>query len=169
MPSPNLNFRAPADLLAKIRSRDPQGLKLPGSIAKRDLERWYAALEAALRTVRLTPAEAVYLIRTVQEAYPVNESFVTVLDQVVDDSWLEGWGAARDTLARKLAPMPQVTRWALVDAAERYLAYAEKNPEASTGMALHQVGLHTYDLAPWELEILEQSIAKALKPPVRED
>lgn len=169
MPSPNLNFRAPADLLAKIRSRDPQGLKLPGSIAKRDLERWYAALEAGLEGVTLTPAEAILLARVVRDAPRVDEAFVTTLIRAVEDSSLTGWEVQQRGLVRKLAAFPLITRWALVDAAERYLAYAEKNPEATTGMALHQVGLHTYDLAPWELEILENSMARALARPVRED
>jgi hypothetical protein len=165
MPSPNLNFRAPEALLAKVKSRDPYDLKMPGTVVKRDLERWYAALDDAMLGVRLTPAQAVLLIRVVRDAERVGEAFVSNLVIHVERHPIEGWDRWRTELAHTVAACDQLTRWAMVDAAERYLAYAEKNPDASMGMALHTVGLHTYELTTWELEILEKTIASVLELP----
>jgi hypothetical protein len=164
MPSVNLSFRAPAILLNLIQARDPKSLKNPGSVAKRDVERWYAALADALRGVQLNPAEAVLLIRLVSAAEEPTEAFVDGLAGYVLGRPLDGFDHVRRSLVRKLSAYDRLTTWALVDAAERYVVYQAKHPEATIGMALHQVGLHSYTATPEELASMESTPAGDLKP-----
>lgn len=165
MASPNLSFRAGSDLLAKVKSRDPEGLKTPGAIAKRDVNRWYSALEEAIATVRLTPSQAILLVRVVRDAQVIDNDFVAGLIAHIEDDPEGRTTQTGKGLVQRISSYDRITRWALVDAAERYLAYVRKNPGVSVGMALHQVGLHSYQLASWELEILNGTIATSLKLP----
>lgn len=160
MPSTNLSFRAPYPLLNQVQARDPKGLKNPGSVAKKDLERWYGALASAMRDVQISPAAAILLIRIVREVSaegPPTESFVADLPRYVRNNPHEGFEHVRKDLALRLEIHDQITRWAMVDAAERYEVLRETQPEMTSGMALHQVGLHSYTATPEELASLERT------------
>lgn len=169
MPSINLSFRAHPSLLAHVSARDPKDLKNPGSIAKRDLERWYAVLAQARMYINLSPAEAVLLIRVANEVGEIDEEVVTFLVNYVRDHPQDGFAHVQGTLLQKVNRMDYITRWALMDAVDRYRVYQVKHPEATVGMALHQVGLHSYTATPEELAALESAAAGDLRPIGSED
>lgn len=165
MPSRNISFRAQQDLLDKIRSRDPEGNEYPGATAKRDIERWYAMLEDHASEIdHLTPEEVVVLIYYVGTygGRPSPAHVLRIGDSLVDStvSFLDDfYSAAQESLGTKLQYMGRMARFAAWDAAERYQALslkAAKTGEPLTlGMALHRVGLHTYDLEPHVLRRVE--------------
>lgn len=159
MNSTNISFRAVGSMLNRLQVRDGKSMKNPGTIARRDLDRWYGALQDALEDVRLAPAEAILLIRLVNRADQHDEDFVAGLAAYVADRPEDGFAHVQRRLAQKLAAFDRITRWALVDAAERYAVFQHKHPGATLGMALHQVGLHSYDVTPGELAALEATEA----------
>lgn len=164
MPSINLSFRAPDPLLKDVQSRDPKALKNPGSVAKRDLERWYALLAEALRDVELSPAQAVLLIRLIGQATEPIEDLVASLPDYVERNPQEGFQHVQRGLVRVLSTYGLATRWALVDAVERYEVLIRRSPVRpgfTVGMALHLVGLHSYIATPEELAALEATTAVA--------
>lgn len=162
MASTNLSFRTPEVLMGKIRSRDLKGVDNPGATAKRDIERYYSLMDEGMRTVRLTPKEAVVLIyhvstyegyataQQIADAWEVFQDYQLGLDENFDD--------ATESLGQAYAEWPLVGRWAAWDAAERYqvLATRSGDPELTFGMALHRAGLHTYDLSQEELAHIER-------------
>jgi len=156
--STNLSFRTPADLMQKIRARDIKGVDNPGAIAKRDVERWYSLLTYSLAQVSVEPAEAVVMI------YGVNWWLSGMTGQTLEelpDVLRRGMGLnafyqdAQLGLAEALEDWPLEVRAALWDAAERYDVLAHREPGRTFGAALHQVGLHSYELAPEELALVE--------------
>jgi hypothetical protein len=166
MPSQNIVFRTTGLLLKRISIRDPKGVKMPGATARRDLERWYSALEIALSKVKLDPAEAVFLIKVVGTEPEHNDHFVEFLGAAIQDSDEEGFEHVRARLIHKVSQWDFITLWAVVDACERYVVYQARNagdPKVTLGMALHQVGLHSYMVTPEELAALEAAEAA---PPV---
>lgn len=163
MPSKNLSFRAPEALLEKISLRDPEKSLYPGAIAKREVGRWYEVLGEALKDVRVTPDEAVVLIVCVMSSTPVHENVVSTSARLCTESLDLGGelDEAQESLAVKMGDWPLMTVYAAWDAAERYEVLAlNPPPEGLTfGMALHQVGLHTYDLEPETLAHIERTPA----------
>lgn len=158
MSSSNLSFRTPAELMGKFRIRDIKGVKNPGAIAKRDVERWYSMLDACRKQVRLQPAEAVVMI------YAANwwlsamsgESLLALPQQLRRDLRMDPfYRDAQDSLGELVTEWPLGTRAAIWDAAERYDVLAHHHPDTTFGAALHQVGLHSYRLAPEELAVVE--------------
>lgn len=169
MPSRNISFRAQQELLDKIKSRDPEGNEYPGATAKRDVERWYAVLEHFSRTMEsLTPDEAVVLIYYVGTygGRPSHDAVIRIGD-VLRDSAVgfldEFYDLAQAGLGAKLRLTSPIGLYVLWDAAERYEALAMKaartGESLTFGMALHKVGLHTYDLAPHVLRRVEATPA----------
>lgn len=169
MASRNISFRVPEDLLDKIRARDPEGNEYPGATAKRDVDRWYAMLEHYSREIaQFSPDEAVVLIYYVGTygGRPSTAHVLAVGDSLANSnvSFLdEFYGAAQESLGRKLQHLAPMARFAAWDAAERYQALAlgaERSGEPLTlGMALHRTGLHTYDLEPHVLRRVEATRA----------
>ncbi len=167
MASTNLSFRTPADFMDKIKSRDLKGVDNPGATAKRDLGRWYDALGEGLREVQLTPDEAVvliYYVSTYQGLASVDN--VVKAGEVLEDypiGLVEDFDTAKWELGSKYQSWSVLGRYAAWDAAERYEVLArhnEKTTEPLTlGMALHKVGLHTYDLPPEILAHVERTPA----------
>lgn len=172
MPSQNISFRAQESLLEQIRARDPQASQYPGATAKREVERWYAMLDESFKEIRevdrLSPAESVVLIYYVgtyggrpsndavlQAGDVLRGSAVGFLDEFYDN--------AQALVGAKLRLMSPMARYALWDAAERYEALAvgaaRSGEPLTLGMALHKVGLHTYDLAPHILRWVEATPA----------
>jgi hypothetical protein len=159
MPSTVLSFTAPYLLLKQITSRDPKGAKKPGATAKRDLERWYGVLSGALERLKLDPAEAVLLLQVLGTVDASPEEKARLLAVHVERDTAEGYGHVRRELVRKMTSWDLLTCWAVVDAAERYVVYQQRNPGATLGMALHQVGLHSYEATYKELAALEATTA----------
>lgn len=162
MPSTNLSFRTPKPLLDLIRGRDLKGVENPGATAKRDVERYYGLLAEALRDVRLMPLEVVVLIHYVgtYEGYATVSQILDAAD-VFRESQIgldENFDEAQQSLAESYASLSLAARYAAWDAAERYqvLALSNKDTELTYGMALHRVGLHTYDLDPEVLAHIER-------------
>lgn len=164
MPSSNLSFRSPETFLAKIRQRDLAGFTNPGATAKRDLTRWYDLLNEAMSEIHIQPVEAVVWIFYVNtyEGYPSARQILEAGDVIFESDLTLGdcFLDARETLSEKCQGWSPAAHYAAWDAAERYqvMVTAGKAREALTatfGMALHQVGLHTYDVAPDELNHIE--------------
>lgn len=165
MPSQNISFRVEADLLDKIRSRDPAASRYPGATAKREVSRWYDMLEEYSRDMpQLTPSELVVWIYYVN-TYDGRPSVRNVLDagtvlleqQIGLDVFYDDF---QTQLALHLNAVPAMAVWALWDAAERYQALVSSSAEELTyGMALHRVGLHTYNLPVEDLRIVEATRA----------
>jgi hypothetical protein len=157
--STNLSFRTPEALKKKFRTRDIKGVANPGYIAKRDVERWYSLLSASMDEVRIEPADAVVMIYAVNwwlgimdghqlKSLPQQLRQQMGLDDFYRDAQLE--------LAEQVERWPLAARAALWDAAERYDVLVHGNPGKTFGAALHLVGLHSYQLTPEELRLVEK-------------
>lgn len=166
MASRNLSFRTPEPLMDKIRSRDLKGVDNPGAVAKRDVERWYNVLQEGLAEVRLTPPESVVLIHYVGpfEGHVVHTNVLLAAQHIQSGPMGLGepFAAVRESLAAKMAQWSLAGRYAAWDAAERYQVLVARNfaredlaEDLTFGMALHHVGLHTYDLPQEELSVIE--------------
>lgn len=86
----------------------------------------------------------------------LRESAVGFLDEFYD--------LAQTSLGAKLRLMSPMARYALWDAAERYEALAKARARSGDttltfGMALHEIGLHTYDLPMHILQAVEATRA----------
>lgn len=170
MPSTNLSFRTPAEFMERIKSRDLKGVDNPGATAKRDLGRWYDVLDEGMHEVEVTPDEAVVLIHYVSTYDGLaTVDNVTRAGEVLEDypvGLTDGFDTAKWELGRKYQTWSLAGRYAAWDAAERYEVLARRNegadawPEDLTfGMALHTVGLHTYDLPLEYLAHIERTPA----------
>jgi hypothetical protein len=156
--STNLSFRTPPDLMQKFRDRDIKGVENPGAIAKRDVERWYSLLGESLKAVHIEPVEAVVMI------FAANWSLSGMNGQTLADlpetlrrevGLHAFYREAQLDLAEETERWPLSVRAALWDAAERYDVVAHKEPGLTFGATLHRVGLHSYDLTPEELALVE--------------
>lgn len=160
MPNPNMSFRAPALLRDALAARNPKDdVKNSGAIAKREVERWYVELDRALARIKLDPAEAVLLISVVGKSSLNPDELAHRLPLEVEQDTSEGFGHVRERLVRKMSSWDTLRMWAVVDAVERYEIYQRRNPSATLGMALHVVGLHSYEVTPEELALLESTQA----------
>lgn len=158
MSSTNLSFRTPPDLMAKIKARDLKGVENPGATAKRDVARWYSLLSASLPEVTVVPAEAVVMIHAANWwLTTMNASALLGLpDTLRSGIGLDDfYGAYQQSLGESMLSLPLSARAALWDAAERYEVEVSKHPDQTFGAVLHRVGLHTYQLSPQGLEIVE--------------
>jgi hypothetical protein len=170
MPSQNVSFRTSPELLEKIRRRDPDASKYPGATAKREVERWYAMLEDHLADLeKFSPDECVVLIYYVGTygGRPSHEAVLRAGD-VLQGSAVgfldEFYDRAQISVGAKLRLMNPMSRYALWDAAERYEALAltrakDGDTTLTFGMALHEIGLHTYDLPSHILQRVEATRA----------
>lgn len=162
MSSTNLSFRTPPELMARIRSRDIKGVENPGSMAKRDVERWYSMLETSLRKVSVDPQEAVVMIYAVNWWMSgMTGATLTELPQTLSQEigLPDFYRDAQLGLAEQVEGWPLNVRAALWDAAERYDVMVHRQPNKTFGAALHEVGLHRYDLDPQELSMVESFTA----------
>jgi hypothetical protein len=156
--STNLSFRTPPDLMQKLRDRDIKGVDNPGAIAKRDVERWYSLLSESLKTVHVEPAEAGGLIVAASWAFSgMNSQTLADLPETLrrEVGLHVFYREAQLGLAEEVERWPLDVRAALWDAAERYDVVAHKEPGRSFGAVLHRVGLHSYELTPEELALVE--------------
>jgi hypothetical protein len=144
--------------MQRLQARNIKGVKNPGAIAKRDVERWYSLLEASVSYVKVEPIEAVVMI------YAANWHFSAMNSRTLEDlgSILRQemglnpfYADAQRTLAQKVEDWPLLVRAALWDAAERYDVLAHLRRVETFGAGLHQVGLHSYELEPEELARVE--------------
>jgi hypothetical protein len=145
--------------MKKIQSRDIKGVANPGAIAKRDVERWYSLLSESLKEVEVEPAEAVVMIYAAHRWLSImNGDRLDILpEQLLQNMGLDGfYRDAQYSLAEKVQGWALGTRAALWDAAERYEVAAYREPTKTFGAILHQVGLHSYELRPEELAVVER-------------
>lgn len=158
MSSTNLSFRTPAELMQRIRARDIKGVDNPGAIAKRDVERWYSLLGESLKYVSVKPVEAVVMIYAVHWCLKGmgGQSLMDLPETLRREIGLHAfYRDAQLGLAEEVERRPLDVRAALWDAAERYDVVAHREPGRSFGAVLHRVGLHSYDLMPQELALIE--------------
>lgn len=149
--------------MKRIQSRDIKGVDNPGAVAKRDVERWYSFLGESLKGVRVSPREAVVIIYAANRwlgvmTGPRLESLEGDLFEPIGlDGVREGfYREAQESLSAKVGEWPLNVRAALWDAAERYEVTAYRQPGKTFGAVLHQVGLHSYELDPEELDVVER-------------
>lgn len=91
-------------------------------IARRDLERYYNAIEDALREVQLSRNEWMFLRDLLNSTY-IDSDLATHLwleVQDADDAIAQQWGIDRDDLAGRIQTMPLFARLAICDAVERW-------------------------------------------------
>lgn len=167
--SRNVSFRAPDGLRSQLLARDPKkGNQYPGSIAKREVERWYSLMvEGMQHAPQMSLGEAVVFIHYVA-TYDGRPSHSDVMDacEVLFDQDLSSMPVDQDledfqeSLSRKLAGLREYghVSYAMWDAAERYEVIAAHNedPDLTFGRVLHQVGLHSYTLDQSELAQAER-------------
>jgi hypothetical protein len=111
-------------------------------VAKRDLERYYALLEAELSRLKFTEAEASLLCDACNGLWVDSPRSVPLLWAEVQDacdlSHLHlKWEVDPVALVAKLRAASPSQVWALIDAIEQFW----KLTNLSTAEALHQVGL----------------------------
>ena len=111
-------------------------------VATRDLERYYHALQEALKTVELTEQECLLLCDalngTIMEPHTIRLLWATVADAVQLDGLDRKWGVDGEALVAKLRGYSYPQQLAIVDAVERWWALADKSDRAAS---LREVGL----------------------------
>jgi hypothetical protein len=148
--------------MQQIRGRDRKGVDNPGAVVKRDVKRWYAVLHDALSEVKLSPLEALVLICYVArfEGEPTHVAVMTAHEGIGDTrlGLSQEFRATGDSLSAKYMCWSTAAKYAAWDAAERYqvLSLRQADDPPTFGMALHTVGLHTYDISPDELSVIER-------------
>lgn len=89
----------------------------------RDLERYYAALERARKSINLTPGECGLILDvcngTIFEPWSLPALAVSV-EYSANDGYGEKWGCGVGELAEKLRQMSYIENAAIIDAAERW-------------------------------------------------
>lgn len=118
MVSPMLSLRASGDLTPALSSR---GDSLSAT-ALRDLRRYYAAIDSALREVSLSEAEWNFL-RDILNGSLLDETTAQYLWSEVADAdpeFASKWGIDADDLAGRIRTMPLFSRLAICDAVERW-------------------------------------------------
>lgn len=118
---PTVQFRA-GDLLSDLICRRQDGETL-GSIAQRDLQRYYTLINREERRLRLTDAE-VHVIQDALRGTVLDETTASVIeDEIADALMYDGLGAKWTIddakLMAKLADATAAQKLALVDAVER--------------------------------------------------
>ena len=124
-----------------LRARTSVRAKTVNLTARRDLERWYAALQDACPMVG--PAEMLLLVEAVEgtpeEGLP---SLVATLPEALAASIAPGYGHVRPELVEKARVWDAMERWAVVDACERYLLQEKEG--GTTAEILHRIGMNPY-------------------------
>lgn len=148
MPSPRVNFRAipPLDDRLAERADSPATEAAITVVARRDLERYYAALARALRDVTLTEAEASLICDaangTLWEPHTLDLLWAEIDDAIRHDNLAAKWDVDGAELVRRLRDdLTPAERLAVVDAAERFWRLVGDGDARPTGELLRAVGL----------------------------
>ncbi len=116
--SPMVSLRASGDLAANL---DTRGDSL-SAVALRDLNRYYASLETALREINLSESEWNYL-RDILNGSLLDEATARYLWAEIEDAEperAEQWHVDPADLAGRIRTMPMFSRLAICDAVERW-------------------------------------------------
>jgi len=139
-----IEFRATRSRLGdELRRRAPaqQNGNLT-QVATRDLERYYHALQEALKTVELTEREAILLCDACNgllvEPHTVQLLWAQVADAIRLDGLDRKWGVDGEALVARLRNYSYWQQLAITDAVERWWALADKSDRAAS---LREVGL----------------------------
>lgn len=140
---PQVSFRI-AELTAPIQERTNSYNSL-GSIAKRDLERYYALLSAELRTVDLSEAEAMLICDAqngiLMESHSMRLLWAGIDDAIALDRLDQKWHVDGGPLVAKLRTLSPAQTYAICDAAERFWVRNGEHPEESNQERVRAVGL----------------------------
>lgn len=160
MPSPLIQFRAMPPLDAKLAARanpwadDPQQRRL-AEAARESLSRYYALLEAELRTVRLTRAQALALCDVLTGtnidstwAGSANRLLAYDIEDSIEDGLGERWDIDPTELAATVRGWTRGQSLAVVDAVVQFLALDTSDDH---DVALAAVGLVRPDPAATRL------------------
>lgn len=140
---PNVQFTPQYPLALQLRARDPRGYNSPGGIAKRDLGRWYGALDHELRNLKLEVAEMLLLVAAVEGwKTPDGAGLPEALPGIVRGGQQPGYGHVRGPLASRVEGWGHLLRWAVIDACERYVIEEKKG--GTQADVMHRVGLNPY-------------------------
>lgn len=124
--SKTVQFRSPPELAEQLAARATQERGV-GSVAQRDLERYYTQLHAELRQLRLRPNEALFLCdllsgTSIDAMWA--ESGPQALASDIEDAQLDElgaqWGVDEQALAERVRSYSRGQVLALVDAVERW-------------------------------------------------
>lgn len=124
-----------------LEARTPQSAQTSNTVARRDLERWYAALAEAMAEIELGPAEVLLLVEAAEKV-PDRADLVATLPQVLEGGDAPGYGHVRPGLVAKAEAWSRMDRWAVVDACERYMIQEQQG--GTTAEILHRTGLNPY-------------------------
>lgn len=142
-----------SDLSEQLDLRTSNFLDSRGQVARRDLGRYYKALEETLRQIPLSDREAL-LICDLSNGTLWDPMTVTMLWAQVADSLEEGydkkWGVDGEALTQKLRKLNHFQCQAVVDAAERFWAensrdLTESNHERVRRLFKIKPDLHTQE------------------------
>jgi len=140
---PQVSFRV-AELVTPIQERTKPGDTL-GSVAKRDLERYYHALALALRSVDLTEGEALLISDASNGTLWQHHSMSLLWAEVDDACALEHldrkWSVDRSALVGKLRQLTLIQTFAICDAAERFWNRVADAREETNEERVRAVGL----------------------------
>lgn len=118
-----------------------------GIVASRDLERYYALLADAIRSVTLSEGEASLIVDacngTIWDSVSVSLLWALVDDACSADNLDTKWGVNGAELVTKLRALSLAETIAVVDAAERFWARSDRSNESGESLAdaLRAVGL----------------------------
>lgn len=122
-PDGPIAFR-PGDLAPQLEARGGRS----GSIARRDLARYYTILDDELRRQTWTPREAELLVRVLGTGAP--QMPAQLLWAHVDDTLRDADGRVRAAVVAKVRALTLAGCLALLDACERFAALERKQPLA---------------------------------------
>jgi hypothetical protein len=137
-----INFRLQAGLPQHIEQRVTAGLT--GSlVARRDLGRYYALLDAALGTVHLSTAEAALVCDAVGSAAADQYAFVwaAVADGIRARGLEAKWSVDGAALIDRLRALSPGQALALADAVERFWVVSRQDGAESLEQHLERCGL----------------------------
>lgn len=124
MPDTKVQFR-PGALAESLAARQPPGTSL-GSIAARDLDRYYTLLARALAQITLTEPEAMLIVSALNGTY-INEFTAALLDVEIEDAIQYAADQQEQIDTRSLITTIRgwnlLQRMAVCDAVERFARY----------------------------------------------
>lgn len=134
-------FRASDQLLAEITRRDDgRGESL---VAKRDLDRYYAALSAELRAVSLSEPEALLLCDALNgvlhEPHTVPLLWASIDDAIRLDRMDAKWGVDGADLVARLRALTYTQALAVIDAVERWWLLTDRSAGALQTVGLRRI------------------------------
>ena len=127
MPAKKLSITLDGSVWAEVASRLQQNEQNVSGTISRDLDRYYAALERARRSLRekLSQSEISAVIDNLNdcwmaEPYSIQLVYANIADGIQEEGLAQAWGIDGPALVEKLRTMSFIELCALVDASERW-------------------------------------------------